>query len=395
MLTPTRQFKPDEKPWVAEFLAHDNPVSMVAGQTVMVNLRVKNSGTNVWEPGGAMPVCVGYRWINAFGDPQLDVEDRRTALPSNIAPNQEVAFGVWLAAPKTPGVYTLAWDLIASGVTWFADAGGAPLTIPVAVTAAPRDMTGWRAESNVNPARVAHALDGNPQTCWDSGVLQIPGQWFRLNLAAPRMIDGAHFLSPGKGFPAGYLLRVSANGKTWDTLAHVPPDNTHDVVAVFAPQMVQYLQIDLLSTSLSSWMIADILIHAAATWSAHASHNPQDARRAIDNRVGTAWSSGAPQSAGMWFQLDLGRIETISGLRLDAPDNAHPVNFRITIWNASASRWQIAFEKTNNRERVDATFAATQTQFINIQLLASATRAWAITCARVEREMETWLSANQ
>ncbi|MBI5652553.1 MAG: discoidin domain-containing protein [Chloroflexi bacterium] len=373
----------------AEFLAHDTPVSMVIGQTLSVNLRVKNTGTVAWQATGAHAMHIGYKWLNARDEPQLDVEDRRTALPRALAPDQSATFGAILVAPQTPGSYFLLWDVIGTANAWF----GAGLRVPISVTATPRDTTGWRAESNVNPAQVARALDGDSQSCWDSGAPQSPGQWFRLNLSAPRMLDGIQILSPGKGFPAGYVLRVSADGNSWIEIARVVADHAHDVFAVFAPQLVQYVQIDLLTASPNAWMIAAILVHAATAWKATASHNPSRAACALDNRADTAWSSDASQTSGMWFQLDLGRVETISGLQLDAQSDAHPANFRVTTWNARASRWQIAYERAHNHDAVDADFAATQTQFINIQITARANRPWSITRARVLREMESWLGA--
>lgn len=374
----------------AEFLRHDTPVSLTAGQYVIVNLRVRNAGPNTWACGGENTVHVGYRWFNAGGQQQLDVEDHRTLLPHDVPTNYEAVFGAILFTPKTPGAYRLCWDL-SDSQTWFSDAGSRALVVPVFVTALPRDVTGWRVESNVNVQEVAHALDGDPKTYWDSRVPQISGQWFRLNLSAPRLIDGIQFHSPGKGFPSGYALNISADGRTWSEIARMATDNRYDVLAAFAPQPVQYAQIDLLTASPSSWMISEIVVHPATGWKADASHNQTAAYYAIDNRADTAWSSEAPQEPGMWFQLDLGRAETVSGLRLIPPWNENPVGFRITTWDTGATRWQVVYEQLNSRAVVDAAFAATETQFLNIQLLQAGDRAWAIQQALVFRAMGSWL----
>jgi hypothetical protein len=386
---------PEDTNWEAEFLAHDTPVSERAGQNVLVNLRLKNAGSTVWPQSGSNPVHIGYKWFNAAGKQQLDVEDRRTSLPTDLLPGQETALGAVLVAPKTPGEYKLQWDLVAERITWFADAGNPPLVVPVKVTELPIDVSGWRAEASVNPGQVAHALDGKPDTYWDSGTPQSPAQWFRLNLSAPRMIDGIQFLSPGSGFPAGYSLRVSGDGQTWVEITTVHADNTNDVMAIFAPQSIQYVQIDLLTGSAASWKISEILIHSAVGWTARASVNGEAASLAIDNRPETAWSSITPQAAGMWFQIDLGRVESVSGIVLDAPASDSPVNFRITVWNASASRWQIVQEVTGNNEAVDIGFAAVLTQFVGVQLTDSSASPWTIQHAHVIREMETWLGPSR
>ena len=206
-------------------------------------------------------------------------------------------------------------------------------------------------------------------------------------------MDGIQFLSPGKNFPAGYVLRVSADGKAWTEIVRVASANTYDVMAIFTPIQMQYVQIDLIAASPTQapWMISEILVHPATAWSANASHNARTANRAIDNCAETAWTSGAAQTPGMWFQLDLGRGETVSGLALVAPTNEHPVGFRITAWHASANRWQVVCERKNNAAPVDVSFAAVQTQFINIQLTQASKLPWAIQHTRVAREMEAWL----
>lgn len=380
--------------WSARFISHDTPVSLVVGQVVTVSLRIENNGMAKWLPGGEHPVHIGYKWLDASGARALDFEDRRTGLPSELYPRQQVALGATLVAPRFPGTYKLVWDLIAEGVSWFADAGNPPLTVSASITSVPTDITGWRVESNLNIAQTARAVDGNPMTYWESEGLQAKGQWFRLNLGTPRLIDGIQILSPGKGFPSAYTLHISANGREWTLVTQVDADNQYDVMAVIAPQMVQYVQITLLASAPSMWMISEILVHAATTWTATASHNPKSAGHTIDNRVDTVWSSGEPQSPQMWFQIDLGHPEMVSGLTLTSPGEELPVSYRVAVWNAGANRWQAVAEKLNNADQIDVAFDAIQTQFINVQLLKPGERAWTIQHARVVCEMERWLGPN-
>ncbi len=379
------------EPWAARFVAHDTPVCMSAGQSVTVTLQVKNTGTETWQQEGKNPVHAGYKWFNASGEQQMDVDDRRTALPGAVPFDEKAVFGASLNAPQTPGNYFLRWDLVVEGITWFADVGNPPLIVPVAVTTHPVDVSNWRAESSLNAHEVAYALDGDPHTFWSSDVPQAPLQWFRLNLSAPRLIDGLQFISPGKGFPAGYSLHVSADGSAWTELVHLESENEHDVMVAFAPQTVQYVETDLQTEAPDAWMIAEILIHPATEWAASASHNADQAGMAIDNSQDTAWASGQPQEAGMWFQIDLGHEETVSGLTLTSRMEQNPAGFRISTWDPSGDRWQTVFEKADNDEMVDINFTPAQTRFINIQLLKPADRDWSICQARVVREMDVWL----
>lgn len=52
-------------------------------------------------------------------------------------------------------------------------------------------------------------------------------------------------------------------------------------------------------------------------WSATAARHPENARNAIDRDPATCWDTGQPQTNGLWFQLDLGRVETVCKLRFD------------------------------------------------------------------------------
>lgn len=375
--------------YAAHILAHDTPVALVTGQSVTVNVRAQNIGTATWRARGAAAVHLGYRWFDPRGELVREVEDRRTALPNDVTPGTEILLGAWLCAPKTPGTYRLQWDLNHAGNSWFSDARAS--RVPVLITEVPHTITGWRVEASHNPMQVAHALDGDPLAFWESGTPQTPGQWFRLQLNEARWIDGIQFLSPGKNFPIGYVLRVSADGNTWVELKRVPHGNTFDVTHVFAPMRVRYAQIDLIAAAPSPWMISEILVHPALSWNATASHNARAALRAIDNRTETVWTSEAPQTPGMWFQLDLGRVETVSGLTLIAPPHAHPIGFRIALWNAGLNRWQVVYERVNNRAPVEVMFAAQATQFINIQLTQASRLPWAIQHVHVARELEGWL----
>lgn len=385
---------PRSSNWAARFLAHDTPASMVAGQRTIVTLRIENMGLVKWLTSGSAPVHIGYKWFDCAGIQIRDVEDRRTGLPSDLYPRQETTFAAALATPQTPGDYLLHWDLVSAGNDWLADAGNPPLSMPVHVTAAPQDITGWRVESNLNIANVTRALDSDPRSYWDSGIAQARGQWFRLNLSAPRIIDGMQILSPGKDFPAGYALHISPDGHNWIQVARVEADNQYDVMAIFAPQPVQYAQINLLDAAPASWKISEILVHASPAWTANTSHNAKGACHAIDNRDETAWSSETGQTKEMWFSIDLGHSETVSGLTLVSPAEKVAASYRVAAWNASANRWQVVAEKLNNTAPVDLVFDAIQTQFISIQLLQSSDRWWTIQHARVSREMERWLGPN-
>jgi hypothetical protein len=77
--------------------------------------------------------------------------------------------------------------------TGLASSSTSQFGIPVSITSLPDEINNG-VESNTNVQEVAKALEGDANTAWDSCVPQARGQWFRLNLSKPRLLDGIQFL---------------------------------------------------------------------------------------------------------------------------------------------------------------------------------------------------------
>jgi mono/diheme cytochrome c family protein len=60
-----------------------------------------------------------------------------------------------------------------------------------------------------------------------------------------------------------------------------------------------------------------------ARWKVSASHNSQSAPLAIDGDSKTRFDTAIAQAPGMWFQVELADVVTISGVRLDAGSSFH------------------------------------------------------------------------
>jgi mono/diheme cytochrome c family protein len=82
----------------------------------------------------------------------------------------------------------------------------------------------------------------------------------------------------------------------------------------------------------TSWTLAElsttvpVLMEPATTWKVAASHNPQIAPRAFGLTVtgvpgggNQGWNSGAPQTAGMYLQVELPAITQIAEVQIDTP----------------------------------------------------------------------------
>jgi hypothetical protein len=77
----------------------------------------------------------------------------------------------------------------------------------------------------------------------------------------------------------------------------------------------------------TNWTVPEIeaslptLLPAQPTWVLTASHNPEAAVRAVTL---AGWSSGAPQQAGMWFQVELPEPAVITEVQFDAAATGRP-----------------------------------------------------------------------
>jgi hypothetical protein len=72
------------------------------------------------------------------------------------------------------------------------------------------------------------------------------------------------------------------------------------------------------------WTVAELLptvptaLTNAAAWTLTASHNAAAAVNASGATPGARWDSGAPQAPGMWLQIELPQVTTISEVQFDA-----------------------------------------------------------------------------
>jgi hypothetical protein len=95
-------------------------------ETYSLTMRVRNVGRWTWPSGeGQGSVRLGYHWIDeedrVVAQPPED--DHRASLEDGLPYGQIHDFeSVLVTTPITPGVYTLAWDMVHEGVAWFHEA---------------------------------------------------------------------------------------------------------------------------------------------------------------------------------------------------------------------------------------------------------------------------------
>lgn len=95
--------------------------SLNRNQTRTVAVQVTNTGSLIWTPTNPNPFRLSYHWFK--GTQEVVRDGLRTSLAGPVAFNQSVSLNANLRAPSSPGTYTLKWDMVHEGVTWFRTKG--------------------------------------------------------------------------------------------------------------------------------------------------------------------------------------------------------------------------------------------------------------------------------
>ena len=118
-------------PLAVRWLAYD-VTDQRAGVTTRARLRLQNAGTAPWRSRGREGVQLAYHWLDPLGN-AIVWDGNRVAFPETVEPGAEVELETTIAAPRPPGSYRLAFDLVEEFRFWFAELGSAPLDLPVEV----------------------------------------------------------------------------------------------------------------------------------------------------------------------------------------------------------------------------------------------------------------------
>ena len=163
-----------------------------AGVTTVAAVALQNAGTATWRTTETGGVRASYHWLDPLGNPIL-WDGVRTELPHDVAPGETVELELSITAPRPPGRYRLAFDLVEEHRFWFAEVGATPLEVDVEV--APRidaRTLEVRVHGGPDPATTAALAaqeeplaenDGAAVAHLVSGAVPPPG-WSRLLLDA-------------------------------------------------------------------------------------------------------------------------------------------------------------------------------------------------------------------
>ncbi len=103
-----------------------------AGVATRARVRLENAGTAPWRSRGREGVQLAYHWLDPLGN-AIVWDGSRTAFPDVVAPGDDVELESTVVAPRPPGSYRLAFDLVEEFRFWFQELGSTPLELPVDV----------------------------------------------------------------------------------------------------------------------------------------------------------------------------------------------------------------------------------------------------------------------
>ncbi|MFM0274785.1 Wzt carbohydrate-binding domain-containing protein [Paraburkholderia aspalathi] len=98
-------------------------MEVLAGERVMVDVKVTNRGDQLWGGNCSRPIRLSYHWLDADGEMSV-FDGERSPLPDGGIPvGRTVVTNMGVVAPSSPGSYMLVPTLVQEGVRWFDEVG--------------------------------------------------------------------------------------------------------------------------------------------------------------------------------------------------------------------------------------------------------------------------------
>ncbi|HEU0246022.1 MAG TPA: hypothetical protein VFR38_02965 [Gaiellaceae bacterium] len=103
-----------------------------AGTAAKARIRLENAGSAPWRSRGREGIQLSYHWLDPLGN-AIVWDGPRTSLSDVVEPGETVELEPVVVAPRPPGSYRLAFDLVEELRFWFQEVGSTPLDLPIEV----------------------------------------------------------------------------------------------------------------------------------------------------------------------------------------------------------------------------------------------------------------------
>lgn len=163
----------------AEFVTQSAPVPLATGQTQLVSVTMRNTGTTTWRPDRF------YRLgSQSPPDNKLWTGFNRITLNAVVIPGQTHTFNFNVAAPPTAGRYDFQWRMVRDFVEWFgAISPNAPVTVSGTTLLNGAEFVSQVVPANMTPRRlydVSVTMKNTGTSTWS------PAREYRLGAQNPR-----------------------------------------------------------------------------------------------------------------------------------------------------------------------------------------------------------------
>ena len=111
-------------------------VSIPTGETILVPIRVTNTGRTVWNSTVTPPFRLSYHLL-LEDDRVSSWQGLRTDFPHPVQPDESISLNAAVEAPMKPGRYRVMWDIERENWLWFSTEPGAALFVTAAVVTGP------------------------------------------------------------------------------------------------------------------------------------------------------------------------------------------------------------------------------------------------------------------
>ena len=105
----------DQPGWGLEIVESDMPDTVPAGETLTVDVVLRNTGNVSWEGGDGWSVAA--HWWDEGGE-IVDWEGPRTPFDRVVDAGDSLRLTATVQTPREPGRYQLGWDVVHDGVLW-------------------------------------------------------------------------------------------------------------------------------------------------------------------------------------------------------------------------------------------------------------------------------------
>lgn len=112
-------------------------LELETGHVHRIDVTLTNTGRATWRPDGDAPFRLAYHWLEQDNSEVLIFEGLRTELPHPVRPGESITLNARVKAPREPGRYRLAWDVVQEDRLWFSTENSPSAYTLVTVRGAP------------------------------------------------------------------------------------------------------------------------------------------------------------------------------------------------------------------------------------------------------------------